>query len=210
MLKSALRPVVTFARNVATHLRADRSSRGIGIIYVDLGANVGDTIEQFLRVERDATVYGFEPNPQLANRLKRRFYWGKNVTIYGKAAWDADGEMAMYLGHPLSSTLLTGKKRLSDYPEFDIDYSESVTVKTIDFSRWLTETVTLEDTVCVKMDIEGSEYRVLQKLLDSGAIALIDELRCEWHHDRFPIAVEEHARIKRQVLEKIPIVTEWI
>jgi FkbM family methyltransferase len=177
-------------------------------VYIDLGANVGDTMEEFLARAPDALAIGFEPNPRLIDRLRSRFAGRNNVVIHDAAAWSSDGYAMLYLGHDLSSTLLKGKAAKPEHPEFGIDYRTAIRVRTIDFAKWLLENVSDGEDVCVKMDIEGSEYEVLRRLLETGAIARISELRCEWHYDRYPIGIEEHTRTKMLVDRRVKLV-EW-
>ncbi|MDW9518578.1 FkbM family methyltransferase [Sinorhizobium meliloti] len=168
-------------------------------IYIDLGANVGDTIESYRQKNPDAFVYGFEPNPRLAQQLRARFS-DSGVIIFEKAAWILDGIRSFYLGHDLSSTLIDGKRPMPDYPEFEITYQEHVLVETIDIARWLLETFTKDVRITMKIDIEGAEYKLLQRMLDTDAVDLVDEIYCEFHHDRFPsVTAETHQRIVTEV-----------
>ena len=54
-------------------------------------------------------------------------------------------------------------------------------VRAFDMARVLFENILPDDFVFMKMDIEGAEYEVLQHLIDTGALCLIDELAVEWH-----------------------------
>lgn len=167
-------------------------------IYIDLGANNGDTIAAHRASSDVDFCWGFEPNPNLASEARRRFE-GQPVEIVEMAAWIGEGVLPLYLGHPLSSTLLPGKVALEDYPEYAVSYEKSVEVRTFDTALWLREHVVEDDDVIVKMDIEGAEYQVLQRLLDGGEIRLIDELRCEFHVGRFPAFEAVHQRLVREV-----------
>jgi FkbM family methyltransferase len=163
-------------------------------LYLDFGANAGDTISAQMALARVDYCWGFEPNPVLAQALRLRFE-GQNVEIVEMAAWVEATTLPLYLGHPLSSTLLQGKVGLENYPEYVITYDKSVDVQTFDTAAWLRRHVDEEDTVVVKMDIEGAEYRVLPHLLATGAIDLIDELRCEFHPERFPSHAQAHTQL---------------
>lgn len=176
-------------------------------IYIDLGANVGDTVSQYMEKSSRSQIYAFEPNPKLAKHLKKRFK-GQNVFVSAKAAWIIDGVMTLYLGHDLSSTLVKGKIQSVDYPEFNITYKRKTLVQTIDFARWLLEHVSFDDYVVIKMDIEGSEYKVLQRLVDTDAIDLVDVIYCEFHYKRFGISEIEHDRIV-DVVKKRADLREW-
>jgi FkbM family methyltransferase len=177
-------------------------------IYIDLGANVGDTVDRHLAGAPDAQVFAFEPNPRLIAKLRNRFRSADNVAIYEAACWILDGQTKLYLGHDLSSTLIEGKAPTPEHPEFDISYKDFALVRTIDFARWLLETFNEGDDICVKMDIEGSEYKVLRRLIDTGAIGLMDELRCEWHYDRYPVGNDEHLRIKELTKARVRVI-DW-
>jgi FkbM family methyltransferase len=176
-------------------------------IYIDFGANTGDTIAAHMAASAVDFCWGFEPNPHLADHARRRFE-GQPVQIIEMAAWISEGVLPLYLGHPLSSTLLPGKVALEYYPEYAITYENSVDVRTFDTARWLREHVRDEDEVIVKMDIEGAEYQVLRHLLDSGDLHLIDELRCEFHVGRFPAFEEVHHRLVREVASHTRLV-DW-
>ncbi len=177
-------------------------------VYLDFGANAGDTIADYRASAAPDLCWGFEPNPQLAAALRTKFA-GQPVQIIEKAVWTADGTMPLYLGHPLSSTLLEGKVALEYFPQYAITYDQSVEVGTIDTARWLREHVRAEDFVSVKMDIEGAEYDVLRHLLDDGAIDLIDELRCEFHAARFPGLADRHDQILREVAARTRLL-HWV
>lgn len=176
-------------------------------IYIDLGANTGDTIAAHMASSVVDFCWGFEPNPDLADQARRRFE-GQPVEIIEMAAWVGEGVLPLYLGHPLSSTLLPGKVALEDYPEYAIGYEKSVEVRTFDTAQWLREHVFDDDHVIAKMDIEGAEYQVLRHLLDSGDISLIDELRCEFHVGRFPDFEEVHQGLVQAVAARTKLI-DW-
>jgi len=51
----------------------------------------------------------------------------------------------------------------------------------IDFCAWFDEHIHFEDTVIVKMDIEGAEYVILDKLIETKLISRINHLFVEFH-----------------------------
>lgn len=175
-----------------------------GSLYIDLGANAGETVLSELISGRHGVIWAFEPAPQLAEGLRRRF--GSAVVVVEAAAWVEDGGTRLYLGHVLSATIVEGKRALPGHPEFGISYDRHIDVATVDFANWLAQAVNHEDSVIVKMDIEGAEYRVLDRLVETGAIDLIDELRCEFHSDRFPQYAGVHGRLVRSVCERTTLV----
>lgn len=174
-------------------------------IYLDFGANEGDTIAAHLSSHETNFCWGFEPNPRLAARLRERFK-DAPVEIVEAAAWTSDTVLPLYLGHPLSSTLMTGKVPLENYPQFVIDYSEWVNVAAIDTARWIRAHLSEKDVIIAKMDIEGAEYEVLPSLLESGVVDLLTELRCEFHPERFPQHARQHDELLRQLEAKTRLI----
>lgn len=176
-------------------------------IYVDLGANIGDTVDAFARKNPAWDIYAFEPNPALAERLRARFKSQPRISIVDAAAAAADGTAQFYLGmdSDQSSTLLTDKKHV---PNWRVDYSRAETVRTVDFAQWLAANTKPGDKIIVKMDIEGAEYDVLEKLIRSGLLRRIRKLKVEWHVDRYPAQVtqERHDRIKEEVARQVHLI----
>ena len=61
----------------------------------------------------------------------------------------------------------------------------------------------------LKLDIEGAEYQVLDKMIRDGSIAYVDRLYVEFHNVKVDIPREKDEQILRQ-LEKwqIPVIEE--
>eukprot|EP01018_Ginkgo_biloba_P030230 Gb_17852 [translate_table: standard] len=56
-------------------------------------------------------------------------------------------------------------------------------VRGFDLATWLMKTVTADDYVVMKMDVGGSEFQILPRMLKTGAICLVDELFLECHYE---------------------------
>ncbi|CAA3018381.1 PREDICTED: uncharacterized protein LOC104426933 [Olea europaea subsp. europaea] len=54
-----------------------------------------------------------------------------------------------------------------------------------DFAEWLKNTVSERDYVVMKMDVEGTEFNLIPRLIETGAICLIDEIFLECHYNRW-------------------------
>jgi hypothetical protein len=67
-----------------------------------------------------------------------------------------------------------------------------------------------EDYIVLKVDIEGAEYEVLEKMFEDGSIEYIDELYIEWHYDKVKIPRERHVKISRklQALKSLKVLPE--
>jgi hypothetical protein len=60
-------------------------------------------------------------------------------------------------------------------------YDSSVTVKSINFSKYLKKNFKISDNIILKIDIEGYEYNLLEHLIETGNIKYINNIFCEWH-----------------------------
>jgi hypothetical protein len=54
-------------------------------------------------------------------------------------------------------------------------------VECIDFSEFLKNNIEKNSEVICKMDIEGAEFEVLDKIINDKTVKLIDILYIEWH-----------------------------
>jgi len=166
------------------------SSSGRLRIFLDCGGHDGCSVRKWMNdpEHSDFICYSFEPQPEMFP-----YYEDLPTTLIPKAVWTEFGELPLYRAGKRweSSSLLSGKITA---PVRRVD-----TVECIDFSHWLRENCTLRDRIVLKMDIEGAEYAVLEKMMDDGTIKMIDRLLIEWHGERCGIPKEEHDRVVRRL-----------
>ncbi len=132
-------------------------------IVVDLGCQdygAQDSLTALIHEYQPSVVYGFDPSDLLDEKKKK--IEGVKVVLKRQAAWLYDGNVA---GDGRTTT-------------FAIGGDNDQTVPCIDFSAWLSR---LNKHVVLKVDIEGAEYELLERLLDTGADQYVDELLIEWH-----------------------------
>ena len=179
-------------------------------VFIDAGAYDGDTVKQFFNWgfmignPKSFKVYAFEPNPNMKKQLEDIASQHTNVTYVPKAVWVEDTEIEFAVDTtptPLGSTVMPGKVNIWEH-------FGKVTVEAIDFSEWLKQFK--NDEVTIKMDIEGAEFPVLEKMITDGTIFIPKRLMVEFH----PNKVREYTTTyKNELVEKIqkmgvPLV-EW-
>lgn len=124
-------------------------------VCVDIGCHKGAVLQEMLRLASHGTVFGVEPIPWMAARLKRRFGRSKHVRILHCALGEQpDTATFNYnLDHPAYSGL-----RRRCYPSKD----DRVQVIQVDVQR-LDDVIPLEISVdFIKIDVEGAELAVLR------------------------------------------------
>jgi FkbM family methyltransferase len=168
-----------------------------GDAVLDCGANVGDIASRFARC--GAAVYAFEPNPRAFRVLARRFRGMPNVRCHMMGVMDAPGELALRvpLAHGRWDDLdATVSGSFVSRGEPDVPY-ETVRVPCIDLAAFV---VALGARVrLAKIDIEGAEIGVVNRLIDSGVIDRIDHLVVETHERQQPALAEPTAALRRRI-----------
>jgi FkbM family methyltransferase len=146
-------------------------------IFIDCGAHCGESIlrakEQF---GLDTQVISFEAVPQLAEQLEKIYMDDESVQICNAAVYIKDGTINFNIcpaftdGSSILDTLNDNHK------------ATKIEVPCFDLSSWIADSFTPEDYIILKLDIEGAEYEVLNKLIKDKTINLINELWGEWHY----------------------------
>lgn len=170
-------------------------------IFIDCGVWTGDSIKEFKKYYNDYEIYGFECEPRLKDELEIL----KDVlgfVFLNKAVWSKDEILKFYLGQEdltQSSSLLKEKKKY-------INKSKPVEVEAIDFSYWLKSNFKKDDYIICKMNIEGAEYPVLEKMIKDDTISYINKLFISWHWRKLNgFSKEKHDQIEASVKKKTDV-----
>jgi FkbM family methyltransferase len=158
-------------------------------VYLDLGGNKGQGLRSFISRYNinpsEWIVETFEPDPNcdIENNISDLKY----VNINKKAIWVNDGKIqfSQMLENTEGSSVecLMSKGVCSDPNSESFRKHDSIIeVECVDISSLLKKYIEY-DFVLVKMDIEGSEFKVLRKMLDDDTINIVSHLYVEWHHN---------------------------
>ena len=153
-----------------------------GMIAVDLGANYGRYTERLAEVA--AKVYAFEPDPDTLEVLRRNVGHLPNVEIVPEAAGAREDVLTLYrlAGDGVDAQVASEASTIMGRRD-RMEVSDSgVKVRVADFPAFLDALD--QDVGILKIDIEGAEVDLLDRMLETGAI-----LRCRW------VFVETHERL---------------
>lgn len=168
-----------------------------GEIAIDCGANVGDVTE--VLSEAGGTVHAFEPNPHAFKKLKKRFRGREHVICHPKAVFSNHGTTNLYLHEQSPENPVkwsTGSSLLSE--KSNVNSDTSVEVELLDLAEFVKSLG--QRVKILKMDVEGVEYELLERLIESGVIHQIDHVFVETHEDQMP-GLGEKAEVVRQMIE---------
>ena len=98
----------------------------------------------------------------------------------------------------VGSTILKQKVIWQKWP----DYTQ-LQVESIDFSLWLKNSFKSEDEIILKMDIEGAEYDILNKMIKDETIKLIKKLFIEWRRKKVGISKSTHEKMVNKIKQYV-------
>ena len=144
--------------------------------FIDCGAHCGESIlTAKQRFGTDTIIISFEPIPGLAKQLQEIHQDNPTIQIQNSAVWINDEIKTFHLSEEYTdgSSLLDSLNNLRR--------EHSIKIPCFDISSWILDTFSKDDYIILKLDIEGAEYEVLNKMIKDGSINLINEFWGEWH-----------------------------
>ena len=162
-------------------------------IVIDIGANYGE-VEKVLS-PIGCKVYAFEPHPVFFSMLKKNYADNDNVILSNFAIWKTNEKKTFYFKR--SASALNGGATLMSEKTNITDLNLNVEVTCLDVSELVASIGKPIDVL--KMDVEGAEYEILQRLYESGAYKNIKSIYFEDHSRKMP-SIKFH-QLKAGVLE---------
>lgn len=177
-------------------------------LYLDVGTNVGTQIRKLYQPESfpgaksveqfhsifhgvslsDVCTFGFEPNPEHKAWLEKvqdsLQCQGYNVKIFTETAVHTEnGNMTFYRDLKTPERYKEWAASLTNWQNNSQD--AEVTVQTIDLACFLhnlfvSHILPRKIPVLMKLDVEGAEYGILEKMLSAGVMCGI-QITIEWH-----------------------------
>jgi FkbM family methyltransferase len=162
-------------------------------ILIDCGAHTADSLPALVRLFGPFDrIVAFEANPAYAPHFDRaRESWP--VELVQAAVWVEDGSIRFFLGEEGPESSVIFEKTTGGFRQ-----ENALDVPSVDFSAWLRREVGPADEVILKMDIEGAEFAVLDKMIAEGTSRRVKLLLIEWHADRLPTG---HMKLRRKWIE---------
>jgi FkbM family methyltransferase len=182
-------------------------------IFLDCGTHFGqglNAISTNRGMDNTWEIMSWEANPiTFASFNKTAFRKDLNITFFNQAI-SINNEKTVLNIETTKEGYSTGwgssiiELDKWDSPLHSGTFKEKVLVDSIDFSSFILQHFTKDDVIILKLDIEGSEYNVLEKMIADSSLDLISEMYVEWHNKNF--SNREEILIREQaILNEIKI-----
>lgn len=166
-------------------------------ICIDCGAHAGLISDILLHC--GAEVYAFEPNLYLNAFLKRKFK-NQNTHLYQKAVGSKNYKTSflIFQGRALSQ----GNRIVSSLQ--DEETSQSYEVEVVDLCDFIDINFVSKgkEVYLLKLDIEGAEFEILEKLITQKLYQHIKFIACETHEYMFKDGEAKLKKIQKLIKSK--------
>ncbi|XP_076959593.1 uncharacterized protein LOC143635720 [Bidens hawaiensis] len=193
IINEPLKPWITLKKNIQ-NVKYLSSMVDINFkqryVYIDVGArSYGSSIaswfkKQYPKQNKTFHIYAVEADRHFHDQYKFK----KGVTLLPYAAWVKNETLVFEINQtPGDENVEQGRGmgRIQPVKSGGGIVGSVDEIQGFDFAEWLKNTVSEKDFVVMKMDIEGTEFDLIPRLIETGAICLIDEVFLECHYNRW-------------------------
>ena len=163
-------------------------------VFLDLGTHYGQGLNEFMgmySMDESWIIHTFEANPTTFDIfIKEHHHRAPWVHPHLEAVSDHDGTITVNQETPPGEgdtgmgTSTVNMEVWNPWGLADPDkdhFKKQVEVPCINFSKFIQDNFNKDDRIIIKMDIEGSEFDTLEKMLQDGTFEWVDDIYVEWH-----------------------------
>lgn len=148
-------------------------------IFLDCGSNIGQGFEHFKQIYGDSYEYHlYEPNPNCFSILVSKYGNINNVFLNNKAVFINNTQLKFYFTDDFSEGGSIVEKHNNNY--YDNNKVNSILVDCIDINL-LIDQYDSNDNIVLKLDVESSEYDIIEYLIETKTIFKLNKIYCEFH-----------------------------
>lgn len=186
-----------------------------GDVVLDCGANVGKVSAELAGT--GASLHAFEPDPYAFGELQERLKGRENVTLHNAAVGVEAGTIQLMRatnfednprGASVKSTVVAGGRMIDEAEGHAIDVAQVSLIDT------LGELIAAHGEIAfLKMDIEGAELEILERMLEARMFDHIRLTVAETHERKFKALRPRFKALRRAVADIYPqtrVNLDWI
>jgi FkbM family methyltransferase len=186
-------------------------------IFIDCGTHFGQGIKSFRKQYKMNDlwkIFTWEANPSTHKKfLESELYKSINVTSFNSAVSTYNGTISLNVEtvknknegvfeNTGQGSSIVSADEWTMSTKHKGSFLETVEVPCIDISEWILQNCSSENFVVMKLDVEGAEYSILEKILKDGSASLIDDIYIEWH-SRFFSNPEQYLEKEKEIIDQL-------
>lgn len=141
---------------------------------IDIGAFNGDSTLHFISYPDIDSIDAYDPNSDFKDIWTAITKHYPQITFHAEAVYTRNGSIDFYKRPaelPLGSTIMKSKIQQTE--------NEKLSVPCVDILD-----IIPSEPFCLKLDAEGAEYDILERLIEFDKNELVDRLYIEWHDSK--------------------------
>jgi FkbM family methyltransferase len=183
---------------VAPEHRAAFESISDRDICIDCGCNAGAVTDIFH--SKGALTYAFEPHPYLFEELTRKYLGDTGIELLNVAVWDRNTRMDLHVQKVRGSRVVNLEGTTLFGNRIDANVETTCNVEVIDLIEFIQKLG--RRVKIVKIDVEGAEFEIIEKILETNLYKEIDHIFCETHPHFFADGAERLAALEEKIEQK--------
>ena len=180
-----------------------------GDIAIDCGASDGKCTRRLAAT--GATVYAFEPDPHGFTGLQAMFGGTANIKLRKQAVGIEPARVPLFRSPAFAVNPDRYVHHSSLYAsKADVTSTDSVIVEQIDLLSFIAALP--QRVALLKLDIEGAEVPIIERLLDTGMVTRVDCIFAETHERIVPELVTRTIALRQRIAREnlLHINLDWI
>jgi FkbM family methyltransferase len=154
-------------------------------IFLDIGSHVGQSIEEAIKPEHGFDiVYGFEPITECCYEITKN-YANERLIVNNFGLAKEDCTLMLYGVETLGASIYEDKN-----PEYEGRIDMNCYFK--DIAKWFEDNINSDDYVVVKINAEGAECDIIERLCESNEYDKINKILVDF--DCIKIESQKHRK----------------
>jgi len=145
-------------------------------IVLDVGAYDGEWFQKIMAAY-NPWIFAFEPVPQFYSKCIQKA--NSKVKVFNYGLGEKDESTTIYVGNAPDGTNGTHGDSTSLFIDL-VPQNEPLIIQIKDVEKQI-KTFGFKNISLAKINIEGAEFALLNKIIDNGMINIIDELQVQFH-----------------------------
>lgn len=200
-------------------------------VFLDCGTNLGQGLTKIykdLNMDLSWEIYSFEVNPETYKMMNHNNF--PNVKFINKGIWtdDIEKELSVEVWPGFVSkrdgsdnlikkdedlpiggaSNIMGDNYVFIHTADNLVHRNLMRVECIDFCKFIRNNFTKDDFIVIKLDIEGSEYPVLEKMINDNTIDYVNVFYIEFHN-RMLVSKYNESYIRNCINNRNIVLNNW-